>query len=240
MPPQMIELSFEPFGWSHGLPVLVLALAGGLWIRRSQSLSPRGQHLAAVIPACLLPILLVVDVIRASISGTFDPALDLPLHMCRLVTFLVPIMLYHRHRRAFGVLYYWIMAGTLQALITPDLVEDFPQYAYWRYWLLHAGLVLLILYPIFVYRFRPTLRDLWHAVVAAQVFLVLTLPINYLLGANYGYTCEKPPGPSLADLLGPWPIYILVGEVIMILLFLIMYLPFGIVKAGSALSSRRC
>jgi uncharacterized membrane protein YwaF len=49
-----------------------------------------------------------------------------------------------------------------------------------------------------------------------------------LLDSNYLFLARKPYTPSLLDLLGPWPIYIIWMEVIGIATILILYLPFAL------------
>ena len=35
--------------------------------------------------------------------------------------------------------------------------------------------------------------------------------VNVATGSNYGYLNGTPPGPSLLDVMGPWPRYLFVG-----------------------------
>ncbi|MDH3865332.1 MAG: YwaF family protein, partial [Gammaproteobacteria bacterium] len=56
--------------------------------------------------------------------------------------------------------------------------------------------------------------------------------------SNYMDTGQKPATPSLLDMLGPWPWYLLAGELIAVLLVLLLYLPFALAdrrarRAGS-------
>lgn len=61
-------------------------------------------------------------------------------------------------------------------------------------------------YDLVVYRFRPTCSDYRLACRASVVYLLLVLPINLNLGANYGFVGNsRPETPSIVDLLGPWP-----------------------------------
>ena len=217
---------FQVYSLEHFLPVVLIAVAAYYWFDWARNQPFETQRGTAFLVSLILPGLIAFDTIRGLYDGTYEISEDLPLHMCRLAAFIVPVVLFFKNRWLFGVLYFWILAGTLQAILTPDLATGFPSYEYLRYWILHLGLVVLILFPLSVYKFKPKPRDLWNAVWTAQVYLLITLPLNHWLGSNYGYTMHKPPGASIADLMGPWPWYILVGEVIMIVMFLLLLLPF--------------
>ena len=47
------------------------------------------------------------------------------------------------------------------------------------------------------------------------------------MGTNYSYTMAKPDGTSVLDLFGGWPWYILGGELIMMVLFTLLMMPFA-------------
>lgn len=51
---------------------------------------------------------------------------------------------------------------------------------------------------------------------------------NALLGSNYMFIARKPDDPSLIDVLGPWPWYILSLEAVGLAICFILYLPFAI------------
>lgn len=213
---------FRPYTIYHLAPLVTLVILGIFWIRWSRKSNPL---VYTWWPALIIPGLIVYDVTSGIITDTLNLHEDLPLHLCRITAFLLIPMFWFRSRKLFGVLYFWILAGTLQAIITPDLEETFPDYQYFRYWILHAGLIVSIMYPIFVWRITPTFNDMIRAFWYTQVYLLGTLIINYWLGSNYGYTCSKPDIGSIADVLGPWPWYILTGQGVMVLLFGIVYLP---------------
>jgi hypothetical integral membrane protein (TIGR02206 family) len=171
----------------------------------------------------VLAFMVVGSIIKLS-SATFDYREDLPLYLCRIIAWILPIAVWFKNKFWLGIFYFWILAGTLQGLFTPDLAEGFPSYFYFRYWFLHGGLVVAILYAVIVFKVKITWRDFWLAIGFAQVYLILVHVVNVFIGSNYSYTMQKPPG-SILDFMGPWPWYILVGEGVMFVLFLLLMLP---------------
>ncbi|EPR70129.1 putative ABC transporter, permease protein [Winogradskyella psychrotolerans RS-3] len=151
---------------------------------------------------------------------------DLPLYLCSLMALLIPVFTYYRKYWMFEVLVFLIIGGTLQGVITPDIANGFPSFDYFRYWTVHLGLLSIIFYFIFVFKMKPTLRSVFKSFLALQVYVVLMVGVNYVLDANYFYLNEKPKSASLLDYFGEWPYYIMVGQLIIMPLFLMIYLPF--------------
>ena len=159
------------------------------------------------------------------VAGTFDARFHLPLHLCFLTAILMPWLMRSRHERLFQVLYYWTFSGVLQASLTPADVFAAPHFDYFRFWMMHSGSLLCIVYCIVIWGQRPHLRGVGWAFLAAIVFLLMVIPFNILLDANYFFLCHKPPQSAL-DLLGPWPIYVLLAVFVALAHFFLAYLPF--------------
>jgi uncharacterized membrane protein YwaF len=58
----------------------------------------------------------------------------------------------------------------------------------------------------------------------------MLFPINQLLDANYFYLIAKPINPSVLDFFGPWPVYILVAEILAMGFFAIALVPVYLAK----------
>jgi hypothetical integral membrane protein (TIGR02206 family) len=151
---------------------------------------------------------------------------DLPLYLCSLMALLIPVFTYYRKYWMFEVLVFWIIGGTLQAVITPDITTGFPSFDYFRYWVVHLGLLSIIFYFIFELKMKPSLKSVFTSFLALQSYVLIMILVNYLLEANYFYLNEKPKSATVLDYFGEWPYYILVVQLIIIPLFLLIYLPF--------------
>jgi hypothetical integral membrane protein (TIGR02206 family) len=217
--------TFEACTWQHLLPVLFFISLGIFLIVLGKSRDEQYQRRLGTIVAVIVLAFVAIGSVLKLVEGTYDVPEDLPLYLCRVIAWMLPFVIWKKSRFWLGIFYFWTLAGTLQGIVTPDLAEGFPNFGYLRYWFLHAGLVVVILYVTIVFRIRITWRDFWRAVVGAQIYIVLVHVLNLVIGSNYSYTVSKPPGASVLDLFGPWPWYILGGEGLMIVFFLLLMLP---------------
>jgi hypothetical integral membrane protein (TIGR02206 family) len=139
----------------------------------------------------------------------------------------MPWFMAKRNKTAYQVFYYWVIAGTTQAILTPYLFDSFPHYTFLKYFILHCGLVIVMLYATFVFGYRPSLRGVGIAYLVWQCYFLVIGGVNYLLKSNYLYICRKPPTASLLDKLGDWPVYLITGQLMIIGLFLVAWIPFA-------------
>ena len=184
------------------------------------------QWLVLHLLACSICTTLIIFHINKITLGNYSIRTDLPLYLCSLLGLLIPVFTYYRKYWMYEILLFWIIGGTLQAVLTPDIPEGFPSFDYFRYWVVHLGLLTVIFYATFVFDFKPKLKSVFKSFFALQGYVLIMVVINKLLDANYFYLNKKPKSASLLDYFGEWPIYIMAVQVIIIPLFLLIYLPF--------------
>ncbi len=175
--------------------------------------------------ALQLIIYAIVTYSQIFLAGAFSPAYALPLELCHWVMIACVVTLFRPNLLASEIAYYWGLAGTLQAAITPDIGRGFPSWEFVLFFWSHGGVLLAIVFLIAGQGFRPRPRSMWRAFAALNVYAAVAGSINWLFGWNYGYLCAKPLRPSLMDYLGPWPWYLISLEAIGVLSFLLLYLP---------------
>lgn len=211
----------------HLFVVLLFAIGGFFLIYFSKNyLNKQLQERVGILFAYTLSATVIIWSLTKIYLGTFNIQTDLPLNLCNLVALAAPILTVTKKKIYFELFFFWVMAGTLQAVFTPSLEHSFPHYDYFKYWHVHAGLVIFILYITVIYNYRPTFKSVLRSFYGIQIYLVLMLIINYYLGSNYFFLNEKPIKGSLLDWFGDWPNYIFVAELIMIPFFSIFYIPF--------------
>jgi uncharacterized membrane protein YwaF len=59
--------------------------------------------------------------------------------------------------------------------------------------------------------------------MALLMFMLITIPVNLLLDANYFWISGKPPVDTVLDYFGPWPWYIIVSAILALLHFYLFY-----------------
>ena len=218
---------FTLFGLPH-LTVLFLTVAIpvtlSLWVRRL----PQTTRSIAIGIAVVLLLNKLVVFSYAWIYNTVPWLERLPMHLCDWVTFIAVAALLLRKQTLYELTYFWGLAGTLQATITPDLPYGFPHFYFFTFNISHSGIIIAAAFLTFGMKFRPKPVSILKAFLWLQSYLVVTVLVNVLLDQNYGYLCRKPLNPSLLDHFGPWPWYILLLELFALLSFLLYYLPFWI------------
>ncbi len=165
------------------------------------------------------------------LDGRYDPASTLPLQMCHITSLIASMVLLTRHRALRAILYFWAFALCTQALITPSLNDPPSSPVFWAFWILHGFVMLTAVYDIVVNNFRPTWRDYRTACIASATYVAVVLPVNIVLGANYGFTGKsKPLNPSIVDLLGPWPERLLIIVPLAALAMALVMLPWVLAR----------
>jgi hypothetical integral membrane protein (TIGR02206 family) len=150
----------------------------------------------------------------------------LPLELCDVTLWLTLAAVFTLRRWAFELAYYWGVAGTSMALLTPDLWEEFPSYPTVQFFVAHGVVVVLILTLLWGRLIRPGPRSLWRAVIGVNLWAAAVGAFNLAFDANYMYLCRKPDQPSLLDWFGPWPWYLLGAEMVGAVLFTLLWLPY--------------
>jgi hypothetical integral membrane protein (TIGR02206 family) len=223
--------SFELFGLSHWTAILIfIFLLIFLPFYSKSHLSINQQKSLGNILGFLIFINFPIWVLLEFIGGSFDVKLHLPLHLCRFANLLLPFVMLRRNEFLFQILFYWGLSGMFQAIITPDIVQDFPHFHYFRFFIGHHLMIVALMYVIIVYKMKPTIEGLKNSFFGLNLFLVIAFLANILLDANYFWIMEKPPTGSLLDYMGPWPWYILTAEFLALAHFALAYFIFILLK----------
>lgn len=239
--------ALRPFSPTHLGVLLVFGTATLLliWLARRSDAASRTRMERAFGTA-----LLAIWIVNKGwwwFPSRFDAAHTLPLQVCDITSLLTALVLFAPLSWASVLLYFWGIALSLQALITPDLNRRPDSIWFWFFWISHAGTVGIAVYLVVVRRFRPTWRDYRFAVVAGLVYLAIVFTIDVVFHFNYGYVGNARPGQtSVLDFLGAWPGRVGVVAVMVIAAMTLLMLPWHLTairrvvpSSGEESNSRR-
>ena len=220
---------FTPFTTQHFGVVLFLIICGVALILWAKKQKEKTQTRVGNLLTISIATTIIFGTFLKMYKGDFNYQEDLPLHLCSFLGLTAPLLSLTKKIVYYEVFFFLILAGTLQSVITPDQY-NYLNFPFFRYWFVHAGLVIFMMYATFVYKMRPTLKSVWKSFLGMQVYMLLMFVLNYFLGSNYFYTNRKPDAATLLDLFGDWPQYVFVVELIVIPYFLLIYLPFYLTR----------
>lgn len=225
-----VDIPFESFSPSHMATLVVFAFLLAAIVFAGKRLNNQQNLFLGRLLSLFMSASVLVWAGLHVFYDRFNIAVDLPLSLCNLFAFLAPLLFWNPDHRRFEVIYFMVMCGTFQAIITPDLYVGFPGYGFFKYWIVHMGLVLVVIHYLLVFRLYPRPKAMIATFIWLNVYLLSLIPVNIWLDANYFYLMEKPINPSILDFFGPWPFYILASEALAFVFFAIAYVPIAVAK----------
>jgi hypothetical integral membrane protein (TIGR02206 family) len=183
-----------------------------------------------VVTARVLALLLVADAVSYSVglavAGTWSPKTSLPLALCDVGVLVAAAACWWRVALLVELTYFWGLAGTLQAIITPDLNVGFPHLVFFQYVVGHVGIVVAALFLVVGMRIVPRRRSVIRVFSITLGYTTLVGIVDALTGANYMFL-RSPPGEwTLLRVLGPWPWYVVSAAGVALVLLTALDAPF--------------
>ena len=134
------------------------------------------------------------------------PVENLPIGVCCWSVIFSSYMLVGKKQTLFDIVYFWLLSGSLFALLTPTVLTFTgpTRFRYYQFWLEHTLGYVGIFYMIFVHGMRPTVKSAVKSFAALLVMAVIAYSVNTMLpGANYLYLARPEAAPSILDILPP-------------------------------------
>ena len=221
--------NFTPFSVQHAIVVLFCVFFGFALIFITKKQTRKMQSIIGNFLAFSICFTVILGTFVHLYKGNFNTQEDLPLHLCSLLGLVIPVLSVTKKFVYYEIFFFLILAGTLQSLITPN-EYNYLNFPFFRYWFVHAGLVIFMFFATFIYKMRPTLKSVGKSFLGMQAYMLFMFILNYFLGSNYFYTNRKPDAATALDLFGDWPQYIFVVEILVIPFFMLIYLPFYLTR----------
>ncbi|HUI01952.1 MAG TPA: TIGR02206 family membrane protein [Acidimicrobiales bacterium] len=182
------------------------------------------------VVARLIGALLLSDAVSYAVgealAGTWSAKTSLPLALCDVGVLVAALACWWRVPVLVELTYFWGLAGTLQAVVTPDLNVGFPHLVFFQYVVGHLAIVLAALFLVVGMGMAPRPGAVPRVFALTALYTALVGLVDGLTGANYMFL-RAPPGEwTLLRVLGPWPWYTLSAAGVAVVLMTLLDLPF--------------
>jgi hypothetical integral membrane protein (TIGR02206 family) len=159
-------------------------------------------------------------------KGWLNIGNEIPLNLCDWATVATFIALVRPTQKSFELSYFWGLCGTLQALLTPDCVYDFPDAQFTLFFVYHGGIIASVLYLTLGLKMRPVPMSFPRVIAWTLFYGAVAGAADAILGTDYGFLRSKPDHLTLLSYLSPWPYYLPELVLVAIVFMGICYLPF--------------
>jgi hypothetical integral membrane protein (TIGR02206 family) len=153
------------------------------------------------------------------VEGTWTVQYSLPLQLTDAVSLSAILALTLRRQPLVELVYFWAFSASLQAVLTPDVGATFPNALYFTYFLYHDGAVLAAFLLVFGCGIYPRRGALFRVYAITLAFTAVAGAGDLITGGNYMYLRSKPIHKSLLGVMGPWPLYIVAGAALGLVMF---------------------
>ena len=143
----------------------------------------------------------------------------LPLELCSFTcTVLFPLALMKAWKTLMEVCILFSLLGAPLAYLFPDITPSI-NLLYINFYLYHALMIIMSGYVLIIERLSLT-RFTWiKASIALNLYIAVMMPYDLIFHQNLFFLMQRPIGTP-EDYFGPWPMYIVVSDLLFILVFI--------------------
>ena len=226
------EPEFALFTPAHFAPVLVMILTI-LIIRKKRDAIRVSRH-EEKLRYILAFALIISDMayywrLAAAPWLSGGPTESLPIGVCGWAAIFCSFMLVGKCQSLFDIVYFWLLSGSLFALITPTpLTYTGPtRFRYYQFWGDHILSYIAVFYMIFVHKMRPTVRSAVKSFCTLVGMCFIAYWVNTVIpGANYLFLARPEAAPSVLDILPPnFALRMAIMVAGILVLYVLAYLP---------------
>lgn len=212
--------------WVMMVSTLVLCVFMPYIVRRSPTSADGVRYLLAII---LVANIVVYQTYRIA-AGYWSVATDLPMHLCAWANLVTALALVTRKPLYAEIAWCWVMTGSVNALITPQLDNPFPEIPFIYFVVGHTGLITAVVTVVFGLRIQPRPGAWFRVMAASQIYFISAIVVNSLTKSNYGFLDPMDPFRDQTVLAafpddGVW--FYVTFELVGALLFALALLPFN-------------
>lgn len=199
-----VEGEFSYFSFAHIAPIILMLVAIYLIYRyREQIRNWKHEENARIIFAAIL-LLSDMSYFWHKIYIGANIANHLPVTVCGWAAIMSAFMLLTKKKGIFDVVYFFVLAGSINALITPAVIIDNgpAHFRYYQFWIEHTSIFVAVFYMIFVFGYKINLKSMMRSGIVLGILTLLAIYVNSNVeGANYLFLSTTEAGESVLDFL---------------------------------------
>jgi hypothetical integral membrane protein (TIGR02206 family) len=157
---------------------------------------------------------------------TWTVEADLPFNLCDTALLVAAVACWSQLILLVELTYFWGLAGTFQAVITPNLYSHFPHLGFLAYTIEHLGILVAAAFLVVGLGISPRRGAAPKVFLITAAFTAAVGSIDAATGSNYMFLRSPPSAWSLLSVLGPWPWYIISAAGLAIVLLIVLDAPF--------------
>ena len=227
------EIEFTNFSLAHFLPVLMAA--GLIYVIYRFRDRLRGYRREEIFRYILAFMLIISEMsyywrlVGVPSLGP-NPVDHLPITVCGWAVIFSSYMVIGKSQTLFDITYFWLLCGSVFALITPTVISYTgpTRYRYYQFWLEHTLGYVAIFYMMFVHKMRPTIKSAVKSYISLVILAVIAYFSNRMIGpgANYLFMASPEDTPSILDILpSNFALRLLIMAAAITALYFVAYLP---------------
>ncbi len=227
------EIEFTNFSLAHFIPIIImLAVIFSFYLFKDKIRGFKNERIFRYIIAFGLIISEMSYYWRLIAVPSLGPnPIDhLPITVCGWAVVFCSYMVIGKSQTLFDISYFWLLSGTVFALLTPTVISytGITRFRYYQFWAEHTLGYIAIFYMIFIHKMRPTIKSALKSYIALIILAVIAYFSNRMLGkgANYLFMARPEDTPSVLDILPPnFVLRLFIMAAAITLMFFIAYLP---------------
>ncbi|KGX84748.1 YwaF family protein [Pontibacillus marinus] len=217
---------FEAFSTSH-ITVLIFFGIGFLYLILNYKRLQRQSTLYQITRWGLFSILIISEITYQAwtiTNSVWSFSEHVPLHLCGIASIIAMLALWNRNKKLIKINFFIGIIPAFLALITPELVNDYPHYRFWKFFMHHMSItwtsLFLVITSSVVIQFRSALKTFG----ILNLYAVIVFFINRQIGSNYLYLSHTPTASTPLDLLGDGVWYYIHLEILAFCVFLFLWI----------------
>lgn len=183
-----VNNTFEEFSLNHIIPLLSIIIGVYLIFHFRVQLRNYKYEKWVRYGIAFFAILLEISFqVWQMVYGKWDFAESLPLHLCRLTSYIGIYIMFSKNTKVFEIAYFWSLAGVVSILF-PDILHGPDRYRYYHFMMSHILFFYMYMYMLFVLDFKLTFQSFKKSFITLFILAIfIIIPIDNIFDINYMY-----------------------------------------------------